>query len=356
MWLRDYGFDGLRLDAVHAIYSFEATHILEEMAAAVRRMGEEQRRSLVLIAESDLNDPRLVHPVSRGGYGLDAHWSDDFHHAVHRYFTGESAGYYADFDGLANLATAIRDGYVYQGQHSRFRQRRHGRPPVGVGADQLVVCAQNHDQIGNRARGERLSMLLDVPRLKAVAALTLLSPFVPMLFQGEEWGAHTPFLYFTDHQDASLARAVTEGRTREFASFRWAGEVPDPQAPDTFERSKLDWSEMMRPAHAELLDWHRRLIELHATRSIALGRVKPKVKFQERAQWLRVEHGGLVALFNFGASLRRVPLPSGSWELALDSDPRHEPAETDGVMTGKASAGSAVQVPAQGIRIYRRRS
>jgi maltooligosyltrehalose trehalohydrolase len=356
MWLRDYGFDGLRLDAVHAIYSFEATHILEELAAAVRRLGEELRRSLVLIAESDLNDPRLVHPVSRGGYGLDAHWSDDFHHAVHRYFTGESAGYYADFDGLADLVTAIRDGYVYQGQYSRFRRRRHGRPPAGVGADQLVVCAQNHDQIGNRARGERLSMLLDVPRLKAVAALTLLSPFVPMLFQGEEWGAHTPFLYFTDHQDASLARAVTEGRTREFASFRWAGEVPDPQAPDTFERSKLDWSEMTRPAHAELLDWHQRLIELRATRSIASGRAKPKVKFQQRAQWLRVEHGGLVALFNFGASLRRVPLPSGSWELALDSDPQHEPAETEGVMPGKASEGSAVQVPAQGIRIYRRRS
>ena len=148
-----------------------------------------------------------MHPVSRGGYGLDAHWSDDFHHAVHRYFTGESAGYYADFDGLADFATALRDGYVYQGQYSRFRQRRHGRPPAGVAADQLVVCAQNHDQIGNRARGERLSMLLDVPRLKAIAALTLLSPFVPMLFQGEEWGARTPFLYFTDHQDAESRKS-----------------------------------------------------------------------------------------------------------------------------------------------------
>jgi maltooligosyltrehalose trehalohydrolase len=347
MWLRDYQFDGLRLDAVHAIFSFEATHVLEELAAEVRRLGGELNRSFVLIAESDLNDPRLVHPVARGGYGLDAHWSDDFHHAIHRFFTGERAGYYADFNGLADLAVALRDGYVYQGQYSEFRRRRHGRPPAGVGPDQLVVCAQNHDQIGNRARGERLSMLLDVPRLKAVAALTILSPFVPMLFQGEEWGAQTPFLYFTDHQNAELGRAVTEGRTREFASFEWAGEVPDPQAEETFERSKLDWSELTRSPHADLLDWHRRLIALRATRSHALGRAKPKVRVDEKAQWLRFEHAGLTAVFNFGETTRRIPLPSGSWEPALES----------GNVEGDLRAGDlgAVNVPAQGIVIFRRR-
>jgi maltooligosyltrehalose trehalohydrolase len=347
MWLRDYGFDGLRLDAVHAIYSFEATHVLEELAAAVRQLGEELQRSFVLIAESDLNDPKLVRSVARGGYGLDAHWSDDFHHAIHRYFTGERAGYYADFHGLEDVAAALRHGYVYRGQFSQFRQRRHGRPPAGVRADQLVVCAQNHDQIGNRARGERLSMLLDVPRLKAVAALTILSPFVPMLFQGEEWGARTPFLYFTDHQDPNLARAVTEGRTREFASFQWAGEVPDPQAPETFERSKLDWSEMTRAPHAELLDWHRRLIALRAPRALELRRAKPKVKFDQQAQWLRFEHAGLAAAFNFSDTPRRIPLPAGSWELALGS----------GVLPGETaenvSEASAAPVPAHGIRIYR---
>jgi maltooligosyltrehalose trehalohydrolase len=355
MWLRDYGFDGLRIDAVHAIFSFEATHVLEELATAVRRLGDELHRSFVLIAESDLNDPRLVHPVARGGYGLDAHWSDDFHHAVHRYFTGESAGYYADFRGLEDVAAALRDGYVYQGQYSQFRQRRHGRPPAGVGADQLVVCAQNHDQIGNRARGERLSMLLDVPQLKAVAALTILSPFVPMLFQGEEWGARTPFLYFTDHQDPNLARAVTEGRTREFASFQWAGEVPDPQAAETFERSKLDWSEMTRSPHAELLDWHRRLIALRAARPLGKGRAKPKVKFDEKAQWLRFEYAGLAAAFNFGDAPRRVPLPAGSWELTLGSDPERESADRAGAAPEEGNAGGAVSIAGHGIMIYRRR-
>jgi maltooligosyltrehalose trehalohydrolase len=218
-----------------------------------------------------------------------------------------------------------------------------------VGADQLVVCAQNHDQIGNRARGERLSMLLDVPRLKAVAALTILSPFVPMLFQGEEWGAQTPFLYFTDHQDPNLGRAVTEGRTREFASFRWAGEVPDPQAAETFERSKLDWAELARAPHTEILDWHRRLIALRAARSLPLGRAKPKIRFDEKARWLRYEHAGLTALFNFGDGPRRIPLPSGSWEIALESEAREgaaQPAETGGVM----------QVAGHGIMIFRRRS
>jgi maltooligosyltrehalose trehalohydrolase len=349
MWLRDYHFDGLRLDAVHAIFSFEATHILEELGAAVRRLGRELDRDFVLIAESDMNDPRLVRPVARGGYGLDAHWSDDFHHAIHRYFTGEDAGYYSDFEGLKDVAAALRDGYVYQGQYSQFRQRRHGRPPSGVASEQLVVCAQNHDQIGNRARGERLSMLLDVPRLKAVAALTILSPFVPMLFQGEEWGARTPFLYFTDHQDPKLGHAVTEGRTREFASFRWAGEVPDPQAAETFERSKLDWSELTRSPHDEILDWHRRLIALRAERIPRLSRAKPKVRFDEKAQWLRFEHAGLAALFNFGETPRRIPLPSGSWDLALESglgEGRAQPGE----------GGGAVNLPGQGIMILRKRS
>jgi maltooligosyltrehalose trehalohydrolase len=349
MWLRDYKFDGLRLDAVHAIFSFEATHILEELGAAVRVLGRELNRRFVLIAESDLNDPRLVHPVARGGYGLDAHWSDDFHHAIHRYFTGEDAGYYSDFEGLKDVAVALRDGYVYQGQYSQFRQRRHGRAPSGVASEQLVVCAQNHDQIGNRARGERLSMLLDAPRLKAVAALTILSPFVPMLFQGEEWGARTPFLYFTDHQDPNLGQAVTEGRTREFASFRWAGEVPDPQAAETFERSKLDWSELTRPPHDEILDWHRRLIALRAARSTPLGRAKPKVRFDEKAQWLRFEHAGLAALFNFGETSRRIPLPSGSWDLALES------GSAEGAAQPEEMSG-AMNVPAQGIMVFRKRS
>jgi maltooligosyltrehalose trehalohydrolase len=348
MWLRDYGFDGLRLDAVHAIFSFEAVHVLEELATAVRELGEGLRRNFVLIAESDLNDPRLVQPPFRGGFGLNAHWADDFHHAVHRFFTGETDGYYADFQGLEDVATALRHGYVYQGQYSRHRGRRHGRPPRGVDADQIVVSAQNHDQIGNRAQGERLSMMLGVPELKAIAALTLLSPFVPLLFQGEEWGAKTPFLYFTDHENAELGRLVAEGRSKEFSSFSWQGAVPNPQEVETFNRSKLDWSEMSQPPHAELLEWYRRLIHLRHGKMAAsstargtMGRGKAAVKFNADAAWLTFIHGGLLCVFNFAVAAQRVRLPSGEWDLMLRSD-----------RPGTESAG---EVPGKAVFIYRQR-
>ncbi|HTC38073.1 MAG TPA: malto-oligosyltrehalose trehalohydrolase [Steroidobacteraceae bacterium] len=325
MWLKDYEFDGLRLDAVHAIFSFEAVHLLEVLSKAVRALGEELGKPLVLIAESDLNDPRLVHPVSRGGFGLDAQWSDDFHHALHRYFTGERDGYYADFQGLPDVATALRDGYVYQGQHSVHRGRRHGRPPANVEPHQLVVSAQNHDQIGNRAQGERLSGLLDAQGLKAVAALTLLSPFVPLLFQGEEWGASTPFLYFTDHQDPELGRLVAEGRSKEFSAFRWQGAVPNPQELNTFERSKLDWSELSQPGHAELLEWYRRLIRLKKDqpampRESRADAVRPRVNFDAAAQWLSFVHNGVLLALNWNDRAQRVPMPGGEWKLVMRSD------------------------------------
>jgi maltooligosyltrehalose trehalohydrolase len=341
MWLGVYGFDGLRLDAVHAIFCFEATHVLEELALAVKKLGTEQGKSYVLIAESDLNDPRLVLPTSRGGYALDAQWCDDFHHAIHRYFTREMAGYYGDFHGLPDIATAIRAGYVYQGQYSAFRERRHGRPPRGVGADQLVVFSQNHDQIGNRANGERLSALVGFDQLKAIAALTLLSPFVPLLFQGEEWAASTPFLYFTDHQDPQLGTLVQEGRAREFASFEWAGEVPNPQARETFERSKLDWSELERAPHREILDWYRRLIELRAARAEQKGASKANVTLDESREWLRFEHAGLLCLFNLSSARQPIPLTAGRWELLLESH---------AMQTGTRSQED---VPAHGTKVFR---
>ncbi len=331
MWLRDYGFDGLRLDAVHAIFSFKAVHVLEELAIAVKGLGEELDRPLTLIAESDLNDPRLIRGLSSGGYGLDAHWVDDFHHALHRYFTGETDGYYADFQGLSDVARALCDGYVYQGQHSQYRGRRHGRAPSAVAAHQLVVSAQNHDQIGNRAQGERLSMMLSLPQLKAVAALTLLSPFVPLLFQGEEWGAMTPFLYFTDHENAELGRRVAEGRTQEFRAFQWRGIVPNPQELDTFFRSKLDWSEVSQPAHAELFTWYRQLIHLRRAKSVSPespGKsVKALVNFNAQAEWLNFFHHGILAVFNFRNEAQRVPLPGGEWELVLRSDSAQAPSD-----------------------------
>jgi maltooligosyltrehalose trehalohydrolase len=325
MWLKDYEFDGLRLDAVHAIFSFEAVHLLEELSNAVKGLGKELARPLLLIAESDLNDPRLVRSVSRGGLGLDAHWADDFHHALHRYFTGETDGYYADFDGLRDVATALREGYVYQGRISVHRGRSHGRPPDGVEPHQLIVSAQNHDQIGNRAQGERLSCLLETGALKAVAALTLLSPFVPLLFQGEEWGASTPFLYFTDHEDQELGRLVAEGRSKEFSAFRWQGGVPNPQELSTFERSKLNWSELSQPRHAELFEWYRRLIRLkkdrpELPRESRADAPKPQVNFDEAAQWLTFVHNGVLVALNWRDQAQHVPMPRGEWNLLMRSD------------------------------------
>jgi maltooligosyltrehalose trehalohydrolase len=325
MWLEDYGFDGLRLDAVHAIFSFEAVHLLEELSIAVKTLGTELGREFVLIAESDLNDPRLVHGASRGGYGLDAHWADDFHHAIHRYFTGETDGYYVDFHGLADIATALRDGYVYQGKYSVHRGRRHGRPPVGVAPHQLVVSAQNHDQIGNRAQGERLSMMLGLPQLKAVAALTVLAPFVPLLFQGEEWGAATPFLYFTDHENPELGRLVAEGRSREFSAFRWQGAVPNPQEAETFARSKLNWSELSEARHAELLRWYQDIIRLRRDKAVMPPESLPESgkavsAFDAEAGWLTFVHNGVLAVFNLAERAQSVPRPSGDWRLVLRSD------------------------------------
>jgi len=263
MWLRDYHCDGLRLDAVHAILDSSAVHILEQIAAEVHALQAQLGRTLWVIAESDLNDPRLVRSVEAGGYGLDAQWSDDFHHALHVALTGEQSGYYADFAGLEDVATALRRVFVNDGRYSRYRRRSHGRPASGLPGERFLGYLQNHDQVGNRARGERSAALMSHGRLRIGAALVLLSPFVPMLFMGEEWGASSPFQYFTDHRDPQLAEAVSRGRRTEFAAFGWPEEaVPDPQDPQTFLRSRLDWEEREREPHRGLLDWHRALIAL----------------------------------------------------------------------------------------------
>ncbi len=311
MWLRDYHVDGLRIDAVHALLDRSATHLLEQLAAEVKALASHLGRHLVVIAESDLNDPRLVRPVEIGGYGLDAQWNEDFHHALHAALTGERQGYYADFGRLADFAEAVCRGFVYAGQPSAYRRRRHGRTPTGVDGHRFVGCVQNHDQVGNRARGDRLSHLVGPGRLKIGAALVLTAPFVPMLFQGEEWGAATPFLYFIDHDDPAFGRAVSEGRRREFAAFGWdPAEVPDPQAPESFRRSRLDWAELAREPHADLLDWHRRMIALRrAFPELTDGRMeRVHVRVDETAGWLAVERGAVTVAANLGAAAAWVPL------------------------------------------------
>jgi maltooligosyltrehalose trehalohydrolase len=310
MWLRDYHFDGLRIDAVHAILDISAVHFLEQLASVVKDLQMQTGRQLVLIAESDLNDPRVVRPGEIGGYGMHAQWSDDFHHALHCVLTGERTGYYRDFGSLADLAKALQHAFVYDGRYSAFRGRRRGRAPSGLSGHSFLGYLQTHDQIGNRAKGERSSHLMGVGRLKIAAALVLTAPFIPMLFQGEEWGATSPFLYFTDHQDPELGRNVTEGRRREFAAFGWnPEEIPDPQAVATFERSKLNWSERDEEPHAGLLVWHRRLMELRRKiPALSNGRLNEVlVSFDETANWFLVKRGAVVIACNLSQRKQRVP-------------------------------------------------
>jgi maltooligosyltrehalose trehalohydrolase len=261
-WFRDYHVDGLRIDAIHGIYDMSAWPFLMELAEAVDEYADRSGRRCLLIAESDLNDARVIRPRSRGGYGFDAQWSDDFHHAIHTLLTGETTGYYADFGRIEHLVTALRDGYVYSGQYSRYRDRRHGNSSADRPADQFVVFLQNHDQVGNRFSGDRLSRLVPFESLKLAAGALLCSPFVPMLFMGEEYGEESPFLYFVSFGDKDLVGAVRTGRAEEFDAFGWRGELPDPQDRESFERSKIDWEVRKTGWHGSTLDYYRELLRL----------------------------------------------------------------------------------------------
>ncbi len=357
MWLRDYHFDGLRLDAVHAITDHSATHLLEELGRAVAAESAHLGRQLFLIAESDLNDPRLVTSREAGGYGLDAQWSDDFHHALHAALTGERQGYYCDFGSLETLKKALTRVFVHDGTMSTYRGRHHGRP-VNVRetpAHRFLGFLQNHDQVGNRASGDRIGALLPSPGLlKVGAALLLLAPFTPMLFMGEEWGASTPWCYFTDHRDPELARAVSEGRRREFARHGWAGEVPDPQAVDTFRRSVLDWTEPDDPYHADLLEWHRALIALRRSEP-ELNDPRPAAvqvgTDESTARWLVMRRGGIGVAANLGDVPVALPAgpPGARPRLLLASDPA---IHLDPGALGD-SGRAAVELPAASIAIFR---
>jgi maltooligosyltrehalose trehalohydrolase len=320
-WIDHFHIDALRLDAVHGIFDFSARHFLAELKSAAGDLARKLGRRVHIIAESDLNDARLLHDPSHGGYGLDSQWSDDFHHSVHALLTGEKRGYYADFGGIDPLAQTLRDGWYYSGQYSRFRERRHGNSPRGITSSHFVVCTQNHDQVGNRAAGERLSSLTDFESAKLAAGITLLSPFVPLLFMGEEYAETAPFQYFTSHGDPDLVEAVRRGRREEFAAFGWQTEVPDPQDERTFLRSKLNPELKLREPHNTLRHLYQELITIR--REFQLGFAEPTEVFEiapSALAMIRQNQGTTLAMiFNFANSDIPIDLPQlgGNWKIVL---------------------------------------
>ena len=305
MWIRDYHIDGLRLDAVHEFVDRSAVHFMEQLADEVKDLSARLGRRLVLIAESDLNDPRVVTARKIGGYGMDAQWSDDFHHALFAllHSGGREKGYYVDFGSVAKLAKALTKTFVQDGTYSRYRGRNHGRSVEDLSPHQFLGYIQTHDQVGNRAIGDRVEQIVGMDRAKVAAGIVLTAPFVPMIFQGEEFAASTPFQYFADHEDPEMARAVKEGRRGEFAAFGWKPEdIPDPERVETFQRSKLRWDEVHEGRHEEMLEWYRRLIALRRG-SPALNDGEPgqtKVSFDEERRWLVVERGAVTVMGNLG--------------------------------------------------------
>lgn len=323
MWLRDYHVDGLRLDAVHALVDTSPTHILQSLAEEVDALSVHLARPLTLIAESDLNDPLLITPREAGGYGLDAQWSDDFHHSVHVALTGETTGYYADFEHLDALAKVLTKGFFHDGTYSSFREHQHGRP-IDVARTptwRLVVGSQNHDQIGNRAVGDRLTATVHPGQLAIAAVLTMTSPFTPMLFMGEEWGASTPWQFFTAHVEPELAEATTEGRIKEFERMGWdPAMVPNPQDDSTFAHSKLDWDELDQAPHARLLQLYRSLAHLRReTSDLTDPRfTQTEVDYDEAAGWFVVTRASTTVVVNFAAAATTV---AATGTVLLSTDP-----------------------------------
>jgi maltooligosyltrehalose trehalohydrolase len=329
-WFTHYHLDALRLDAVHAIFDRSALPFLRELKEEVARFSKRSGRKCYLIAESDLNDVKIIEPEAGGGYGLDAQWCDDFHHALHSLLTGERAGYYADFGKAGDLAKSIKEGYVLSGQYSAFRKRRYGNSSRKIPASRFVVFSQNHDQVGNRREGKRLSSILPFESLKLAAGAVFLSPYIPLLFMGEEYAEESPFLYFTSFSDADLIQAVQKGRREEFQGFRWQPEPPDPQNPETYFRSKLKWERRKDRRGRAMMDFYHRLAELRKTIP-ALSRLEKenlKVSVLEDKKvillhrWLEESRVFIIMNFNRKDIRFKVPLPEGRWRRILVSSDR----------------------------------
>lgn len=326
-WVRDYHIDALRLDAVHAIFDESARPFLQELAEAVHDEAERLHRRIYVIEESNKNDARHVRPTEIGGWGLDGVWNDDFHHSVHTLLTGEADGYYADFGRFDQLVKCYREGFVYTGEYSRYRGRRHGVSARDVPAQRFVISTQTHDQVGNRLHGDRLTALVSFEQLKVAAGLMLLSPYLPMLFMGEEYGEKAPFLYFVSHGDPDLVEAVRRGRQQEFASFQWQGSIPDPQAEDTFRRSLLNRRLQDEQQHQRLWQFYRELIRMRRTVPALAYSGKENMQVESwnasRAMFVRRWYGQseTACVFHLSDDGGRIeiPLPQGEWTKSIDS-------------------------------------
>ncbi len=384
-WLDDYHVDALRLDAVHAIYDFGAEHFLQALSEAVDELESTQSRPLYLIAESDLNDPRLIRSTSKGGYQLDAQWSDDFHHALHSRLTDEKIGYYSDFTNLETLAFAIRNRFVYAGQYSPFRRRDHGGPALDLPSERFVVCSQNHDQVGNRMMGDRFSTLISFEAQKIAAATTILSPYLPLLFMGEEYGENAPFLYFVDHGEPDLIAAVRAGRKEEFKDFHGEGTPPDPAGLETLEKSTLNWPTDKDAAQGatyasdwkpekgntpaqqmKLLKFYKQLIKVRKACKIMNTSTASDIITQHTNDLLYYRRtrpdpgtGDLLFIINFGEQPHKIGLPLGkqTWRQKISSLSTEWSTEADKttellpeVLTAESTPNTSV--PAMSFALY----
>jgi len=341
MWLDDFHVDGLRIDAVHALQDDSSVHVLTELATAVAAMETHVRRPLPLIAESDLNDPAMVTPRSARGYGMSGQWDDDVHHALHALLTGEHQGYYSDFGSLEVLGKVLTSVFLHDGTYSSFRERMHGRPVdrSATAGFRFVVCLQNHDQVGNRAVGDRLPELASRGMIEVGAVLLLTSPFTPMLWMGEEWAASTRWPFFTSHPEPELAEAVARGRVEEFAGHGWdTDEMINPQDPAAYETAILTWGEVPEPEHARMLDLYRALIGLrHDEAELSDPRLdRVDVTFDEDDRWFVLHRGSLRVLVNFAAEPQTVPV--SDIDDVLFSTGEIEPTGAGAVLSGESAA------------------
>lgn len=361
-WLAEFHIDALRLDAIHGIVDVNARPFLGLLAEAVQTDARRLGRRIYVIAESDWNDVRVLRSRETGGLGMDAQWCDDFHHSLHTLLTGERSGYYRDFGRIEHLAKAFREGFVYSGQYSEHRRRRHGNSSRRIPARQFVVCAQNHDQVGNRKLGDRLSQLIDFEKLKLAAGVVLLSPFIPLLFMGEEYGETAPFQYFTSHSDPGLVEAVRRGRREEFAAFGWQGDLPDPQAESTFEQSCLNHDHIHEPRHRILREFTKQVIARRkAIPALAtLSKEQMQVTGLEQQMTLAIrrwaDSSEVLMVFNFASQPASLSLPSGLWDCELDSadDCWKESGGRDSGAAGRPRQGDITVAPVSMVLFARK--